>query len=124
MSIESSYFGFYSYLFLTLIGISFLLGILNLTEDIIIFYFPFLEIYIENLFENRASVWYSSSTELKVPWKKNTTALLGLTGPPRDLPTSKVYVEFHAESDFEGPRAVRGHSMTILLILLIFWGNL
>ena len=52
VSIESSYFGFYSYLFLTLIGISFLLGILNLTEDIIIFYFPFLEIYIENLFEN------------------------------------------------------------------------
>ena len=38
---SSSYFGFYSYLFLTLIGISFLLGILNLTEDIIIFYFPF-----------------------------------------------------------------------------------
>ena len=52
VSIESSYFGFYSYLFLTLIGISFLLGILNLTEDIIIFYFPFLEIYIEYLFEN------------------------------------------------------------------------
>ena len=52
VSIKSSYFGFYSYLFLTLIGISFLLGILNLTEDIIIFYFPFLEIYIENLFEN------------------------------------------------------------------------
>ena len=52
VSIKSSYFGFYSYLFLTLIGISFLLGILNLTEDIIIFYFPFLEIYIEYLFEN------------------------------------------------------------------------
>ena len=52
VSIESAYFGFYSYLFLTLIGISFLLGILNLTEDIIIFYFPFLEVYIEYLFEN------------------------------------------------------------------------
>lgn len=52
VSIKSSYFGFYSFLFLTLIGISFLLGILNLTKDIIIFYFPFLEIYIEYLFEN------------------------------------------------------------------------
>ena len=44
--------------------------------------------------------------------------------PPRDPATSKVYVEFHAESDFEGPRAVRGHSMAILMILLIFQGNL
>ena len=49
---QQSYFGFYSYLILSIITVSFLVGILNLTKEIIIFNFPFTEIYIEYLFEN------------------------------------------------------------------------
>ena len=47
-----SYFGFYSYLFIFLFLVSSTIGILNLTKEIIIFNFPFTEIYIEYLFEN------------------------------------------------------------------------
>ena len=47
-----SYFGFYSYLFIFLFLISSIIGILNLTKEIVIFNFPFTEIYIEYLFEN------------------------------------------------------------------------
>ncbi len=50
--ISKTYFGFYSYLIIFLIIIAFAIGILNLTKEIIIFNFPFTEIYIEYLFEN------------------------------------------------------------------------
>ena len=50
--ISQSYFGFYSYLIIFLFMITSMIGILNLTREIIIFYFPFANIYIENLFEN------------------------------------------------------------------------
>ena len=49
---DSSYFGFYSYLITTLIFVTFLFGLLNLTKEILIIYFPFIEPYIENLYEN------------------------------------------------------------------------
>ncbi len=51
-SASKSYFGFYSFLTIFIITILFLIGILNLTKEIIIFNFPFTEIYIEYLFEN------------------------------------------------------------------------
>tara|TARA_B100001559_G_scaffold299131_1_gene284193 strand:- start:400 stop:921 length:522 start_codon:yes stop_codon:yes gene_type:complete len=47
-----SYFGFYSYLIIAIITVSFVFGILNLLKEIIIFNFPFTEVYIEYLFEN------------------------------------------------------------------------
>ncbi len=50
--ISKSYFGFYSYLIVFLVSVSLVIGILNLTKDIIILKFPFTKIYIEYLFEN------------------------------------------------------------------------
>ena len=50
--ISKSYFGFYSYLIIFLFTVTLIVGILNLTKEIIIFNFPFTEIYIEYLFEN------------------------------------------------------------------------
>jgi predicted Zn finger-like uncharacterized protein len=50
--ISQSYFGFYSYLIVFLFFFTSMIGILNLTKEIIIFNFPFTEIYIEYLFEN------------------------------------------------------------------------
>ena len=50
--LSQSYFGFYSYLIIFLFTISSMIGILNLTKEIIIYNFPFTEIYIEYLFEN------------------------------------------------------------------------
>ena len=50
--ISKSYFGFYSYLIIFLFTIVLLVGILNLTKEIIIFYFPFAGIYLDYLFEN------------------------------------------------------------------------
>ena len=47
-----SYFGFYSYLIIFIITVLLTIGILNLTKNVIIFNFPFTEIYIEYLFEN------------------------------------------------------------------------
>ena len=47
-----SSFGFYSYLFIFLFFLISLLGILNLTKNVLIFNFPFLENYINYLFEN------------------------------------------------------------------------
>ena len=47
-----SSFGFYSYLFIFLFLLISLLGILNLTKNILVFNFPFLENYITYLFEN------------------------------------------------------------------------
>ena len=57
----SFYFGFYSYLFIFLISTALLFGILNLTKEILIVNFPFLEIYIEYLYENleNFSVFFS-----------------------------------------------------------------
>ena len=49
---SQSYFGFYSYLFIFFFLIFSIIGILNLTKEIIIFNFPFTKIYIEYLFEN------------------------------------------------------------------------
>ena len=49
---SQSYFGFYSYLIVFLFAVTSIIGIINLTKDIITFYFPFTEIYIEYLFEN------------------------------------------------------------------------
>lgn len=49
---SKSYFGFYSYLIIFIITISLIIGILNLTKEIIIFHFPFTETYIGYLFEN------------------------------------------------------------------------
>ena len=43
--------GFYNYLLITIIFLITLLGALNLTSEIIIYKFPFLEIYINHLFE-------------------------------------------------------------------------
>ena len=51
-SSEQSYFGFYTYLLIFIITILMLFGILNLTKEILIFYFPFLNPYIEILYEN------------------------------------------------------------------------
>tara|TARA_B100000886_G_C20160548_1_gene381862 strand:- start:53 stop:583 length:531 start_codon:yes stop_codon:yes gene_type:complete len=48
---ESLGFGFYSYSLLLLITLTALIGILNLTQSIVIYNFPFTEIYIDNLFE-------------------------------------------------------------------------
>jgi len=50
--VSKSYFGFYSYLIVFLFIVTSIIGILNLTKEIIIFYFPFTEVYIEYLFEN------------------------------------------------------------------------
>jgi len=50
--VSKSYFGFYSYLIIFLFSVTSIIGILNLTKGIIIFYFPFVEIYINYLFEN------------------------------------------------------------------------
>ena len=47
-----SYFGFYSYLIVFLFTVTSMIGILNLTKEIIIFNFPFTQVYIEYLFEN------------------------------------------------------------------------
>ncbi len=49
---SKSSMGFYSYFFIILILIIALLGVLNLTKEIVIYYFPFLEDYIAYLFEN------------------------------------------------------------------------
>ena len=49
---SSSYFGFYTYLTILIITVLMLIGILNLTKNIIILKLPFTEIYIEYLFEN------------------------------------------------------------------------
>ena len=43
--------GFYGWLIILVIFVIGILGILNLTQDIIIFYFPFLESYLTYLFE-------------------------------------------------------------------------
>ena len=45
-------FGFYNYLILLIVSIIFLLKVLHFNKNIIYFYFPFLEIYIEYLFES------------------------------------------------------------------------
>jgi len=50
--VSQSYFGFYSYLIILLFVTTSIIGVINLTKNIIIFYFPFTEIYIEYLFEN------------------------------------------------------------------------
>ena len=50
--VSKSYFGFYSYLIILLFLVSSIIGILNLTKEVIVFYLPFTEIYIEYLFEN------------------------------------------------------------------------
>ena len=50
--VSQSYFGFYSYLIVFLFIVTSMIGILNLTKEIIIFNFPFTEVYIEYLFEN------------------------------------------------------------------------
>jgi len=44
-------YGFYSYITTFVIFIIFFFGILNLTQDILIYNFPFLEKYIEYIFE-------------------------------------------------------------------------
>ncbi|MAH89843.1 MAG: hypothetical protein CMI78_01140 [Candidatus Pelagibacter sp.] len=49
---KPSYFGFYSYLIIILIFAALFFGLLNLTKEILIFHFPFLQPYIYNLFEN------------------------------------------------------------------------
>ena len=49
---SKSYFGFYSYLIVFLFLFTSLIGIVNLTKEIIILNFPFTETYIEYLFEN------------------------------------------------------------------------
>ena len=50
--VTQSYFGFYSYLIVFLFTVISVVGILNLTKEIIILNFPFTEVYIEYLFEN------------------------------------------------------------------------
>ena len=44
-------YGFYSYIITFVVLIIFFFGILNLTQDILIYNFPFLEKYIEYIFE-------------------------------------------------------------------------
>ena len=44
-------FGFYSYIIIIIVTFITLFGILNLTNDMIIYKYPFFEIYIEGLFE-------------------------------------------------------------------------
>ena len=50
--IIKSNIGFYGYFFIILILIVAFLGVLNLTKEIVVYNFPFLEIYISYLFEN------------------------------------------------------------------------
>ena len=50
--ISQSYFGFYSYIVVFLFIFTSIVGILNLTKEIIILKFPFTEVYIKYLFEN------------------------------------------------------------------------
>ena len=50
--VNSSYFGFYSYLLTMFIVIALLFGLLNLTKEIITSNFPFLGPYIDILYEN------------------------------------------------------------------------
>tara|TARA_B100001996_G_C18288010_1_gene449618 strand:- start:21 stop:533 length:513 start_codon:yes stop_codon:yes gene_type:complete len=47
----STGFGFYNYLITFIVVIIFLFGALNLTKDIIIYNYPFLEIYINHFYE-------------------------------------------------------------------------
>ena len=54
---SKSYFGFYSYLILLLFVFTSMVGILNLTSEIIIYNFPVTEVYIEYLFENLNNFW-------------------------------------------------------------------
>ena len=49
---SQSYFGFYGYLILFIFTLTLLIGIINLTKEILIFNFPFTEVYVEYLFEN------------------------------------------------------------------------
>ena len=51
-NLSSSSFGFYSYLIIIIFFIITFFGILNLTKEIIVFNFPFLDKYIGYLFEN------------------------------------------------------------------------
>ena len=44
-------FGFYNYLFTSIIFLIFIFGIVNLTRDILVYNYPFLENYINYLFE-------------------------------------------------------------------------
>ncbi len=44
-------FGFYNYLITSIIILLFLFGLLNLTKDIIVYNYPFLENYINHLYE-------------------------------------------------------------------------
>ena len=50
--VSQSYFGFYSYLIVFLFAVTSMIGLLNLTREIIIYNFPFTGVYIEYLFEN------------------------------------------------------------------------
>ena len=50
--VSQSYFGFYSYLIVFLFAVTSMIGLLNLTKEIIIYNFPFTGVYIEYLFEN------------------------------------------------------------------------
>ena len=57
------------------------------------------------------------------PWTASAslrTAISRLQRPPRDLAPSNIYVEFDAESDFEGPRAVRGQFRVVFGIFGFF----
>ena len=42
---------------------------------------------------------------------------------PRDLPRPYPYEVDHAESDFEGPRALGGRFRSILVVFLVFLGT-
>ena len=50
--VSQSYFGFYSYLIVFLFAVTSMIGLLNLTREIIIYNFPLAGVYIEYLFEN------------------------------------------------------------------------
>ena len=49
--ISGSALGFYSYTTILIISFIFLVGVLNFTKEIIIYNFPFLEVYIQYLYE-------------------------------------------------------------------------
>ncbi len=55
---------------------------------------------------------------------KHHLVFFRLKRPPRDLPTTRPYVVFYAESDFEGPRALGPQFWVVLVVFLVFVGYL
>ena len=67
---------------------------------------------------------YSSSTLLKGSAKKITDGRFSAKTTTYRTENPAIGRKFCVESDFEGPRAVRGQFWVVLVVFLIFWGTL